>query len=290
MPRWWPGNSAVNLAHFAEGVAELGGLLVFLVADGFVEGGFEFLALGEGALGVDFLQPGFEGLDFAALIEHVVAFVVAIELADFFEAFFNQADNFVVVVRLESHGAAGADAHHEELGAELLEGPGEFLGAGVFLDEVKDAEIAVGVLDDGVEFLELKKTNVAVMVLDGLLLELGAVLGGEAEVAVVVVVLAAEFFEEIGVIFEQGLAAIGMFAIGAPLGVHLEEAEIDTELNFVFAILAAEFANDHLPGLVIPLVEQGRNVETHTHQYELLRVASQRNGRAFYAFAARGQA
>ena len=263
----------------------MGGLLVFLVADGFVEGGFEFFALGERAFGVDFLEPGFEGLDFAALIEHVVAFVIAIELADFLEAFFDEPDDFVVIVALESGGAAGADAHHEELGAKLLEGPGKLLGAGVFLDEVKHTEIAVGILDDSVEFLELKKANVAMMVLNGLLLEFGAVLGGEAEITIVVVVFAAEFLEELRVIFEKGFPSVRVLAVRAALGVHLEEAEIDAELNFVFAVLAAELANDHLPGLVIPLVEQGRDVKTHTPQYELLGAASQRNGRVFYAFA-----
>ena len=43
----------------------------------------------------------------------------------------------------------------------------------------------------------------------------------------------------------------------------VKNPEIDAQLDFFFAVFALELANDDLPGLVIPCVEQMRNVEIH---------------------------
>lgn len=57
--------------------------------------------------------------------------------------------------------------------------------------------------------------------------------------------------------------AKGLLAIGAAEGVHLEEAQIDAELDFFLPVFALKFPNDNLPGLVIPRLEQMRNIEIH---------------------------
>ena len=46
------------------------------------------------------------------------------------------------------------------------------------------------------------------------------------------------------------------FAVRPALGVHLQDAEIDTQLDFLDAILSYEFPDHHLPGTILPLIEQ----------------------------------
>jgi hypothetical protein len=160
----------------------------------------------------------------------------------------------VIVVRLDGSAGHGAGADEDELRPELQERPGDVLALGVFLDEIKDGDVAVGVLDDAGEILQLQEAVVAVVVLEGLELELGAILGLEMELAGGV---GGEVLEELGlVIIIDGRMAERAFAIGPALGVHLEDAEIDAELDFLDAVLARKFPDNHLAGLVIPLLEE----------------------------------
>ena len=52
-------------------------------------------------------------------------------------------------------------------------------------------------------------------------------------------------------------------AVGSPFRVHLENTQIDAKLNFLLPILAHESPNYNLARLVIPLLEQVRDVEIH---------------------------
>jgi hypothetical protein len=53
------------------------------------------------------------------------------------------------------------------------------------------------------------------------------------------------------------------FAVRTALSVHLEQAQVHAQLDFIHSFLAGESPHHHLPGLVIPLIEQVRNIEIH---------------------------
>jgi hypothetical protein len=54
-----------------------------------------------------------------------------------------------------------------------------------------------------------------------------------------------------------------LLAIGPAFRIHLQEAEINTQLNLLSAILGLEPPDDHLARLVFPILQQSRNVEVH---------------------------
>jgi hypothetical protein len=57
--------------------------------------------------------------------------------------------------------------------------------------------------------------------------------------------------------------AKGPLAIRPALDEHLEQAQIDAELDFLAPVLGFEPAHNHLPRLVIPLVQEMRYIEIH---------------------------
>ena len=56
-------------------------------------------------------------------------------------------------------------------------------------------------------------------------------------------------------VFEEALVALWAFAVGAPEGFHLEEAEIESHLHLGFAVVAADESDVDLAGLVGPVPE-----------------------------------
>ena len=52
-------------------------------------------------------------------------------------------------------------------------------------------------------------------------------------------------------------------AIRASFGIHLQEAEIDPQLDLVLPIFGFEPSDDNLSRLIIPLVQQMRYVKVH---------------------------
>src|SRR6185437_11365265 len=109
----------------------------------------------------------------------------------------------------------------------------------------------------------LEEADIAVMILQGLKLELRAILGGEPE-AIVAAFIGRQMLVQPGlVVIEERIMAEGTLAIGPAFGVHLQQAEIDTQLDFFLAVLALEFPDNNLSGFVRPVLEQWRNVEVH---------------------------
>lgn len=197
------------------------------------------------------------------MFEEVGALDFVEEGAEVVDALFDDGGGSVVVGAFEGEGGAGADVHHEELGPELEDGPGHLGGFGVFLDEIEDFEVALGVAEDAGEILELEEADVAVVELDGFLLELGTILGIEMEAVFFAFVLVAVFLEAGLEVFEEGFVAEGGFAIGPAEGVHLEEAEVDAELDFFLSVLPLEPPDDNLPCLVLPGIQHIGDVERH---------------------------
>jgi hypothetical protein len=81
-------------------------------------------------------------------------------------------------------------------------------------------------------------------------------------------VLAAEPFQQLLEVFQQRFVAEGPFAIRPPFGIHLQQSQVHPKLDFFQAILAAELSDDNLAWLIIPLVQQGGYIETHTQNMD----------------------
>src|SRR5207253_7141247 len=132
--------------------------------------------------------------------------------------------------------------HHQHVGPELLKIPNDFLALRMFIDKAEEIEIALGIADDTSVVTQLKQTDIAVIILNALLLQLRAFLGAE------LIIIAGSFrqLSAILVITKQRVATVGAQAVGATGHLHLQDAEIDAQLQFFAAIEARHFPDlDH---------------------------------------------
>ena len=65
---------------------------------------------------------------------------------------------------------------------------------------------------------------------------------------------------------QVGLAVVRTLSIGTAFHLHLEEAEIDPELQFLAAIEARDFAHFDRAGFVRPIVEERVQIEAHREE------------------------
>src|SRR6185437_16362738 len=202
----------------AQRVTDLRGLFVILLPHGLFEGVFELLAFRERAFVLNFLEPGFERMNFSALVEQVLAGVLPVKIPDLVQTVANGLDGLLVFVVAQRLHAPGPYAHHQQLRTELLEGPREFVRLGVFVDKREHGQVALGVTDDSGVILQLKQTDVAVVILNGLLLQLRAVVGFEREAFVAGAVNPPVLFEFRLVMLEEGFMAEGPLAVGPAAG------------------------------------------------------------------------
>src|SRR5208282_617195 len=70
------------------------------------------------------------------------------------------------------------------------------------------------------------------------------------------------------VMFQQRFVAKRPFAVGPPVGVHLQEPKIHAKLDLVPAVLAFEPSDHHLPRLVLPPLQDPRYIEIHNFSME----------------------
>src|SRR5438046_9997491 len=54
-----------------------------------------------------------------------------------------------------------------------------------------------------------------------------------------------------------------LLSVGPALRIHLEQTKIDAKLDLLHTIAPCEAAHDDLPGLIIPIVEERRDIEVH---------------------------
>src|SRR6266568_303596 len=99
-------------------VAHLGGPFIVFAEDRIIQRAFEALASRERAFGPDFLEPIFERLDFRALVSGIGAGMLAIKIANLFEAIFDMLDRHRMIFGAESLRAASAGKDHQELRLE----------------------------------------------------------------------------------------------------------------------------------------------------------------------------
>ena len=102
-------------------------------------------------------------------------------LADFLDALFDQLDGSGVIVGFKRLQSLGAGEDHQQLRLELLEGPGQLLGLGVFRHKCKDLEVAFRVANDTDVIAQLEQGDIAMMVLERFKLQSRAVVGLQLE-------------------------------------------------------------------------------------------------------------
>ena len=100
----------------------------------------EFFPLGSGAfflgLGLDVLEPFAQGMDFHAVVDHLFAAHLRVEVVEFIDGGTDFLDGFAVVFVGYELGAHGPGLHHNRLGPELLKAAAYLLLRGVVLHKV----------------------------------------------------------------------------------------------------------------------------------------------------------
>ena len=94
------------------------------------------------------------------------------------------------------------------------------------------------------------------MILDGLHLQLGAILGFQGPAFIAAFVGANVLVKPRLVVLEQGRVAEGPLAVRPALGIHLQQTQIHAKLQLLLAIPGFESADHNLSGLIIPLVQE----------------------------------
>ena len=130
----------------------------------------------------------------------------------------------------------------------------------MFIDKAEEIEIALGIADDTGVVAELKQTDVAVIILNALLLQLRASLRRE-------LLVIAGSFRKLGAILmiaKQRFATVGAQAVGPARHLHLQHAEIDAQLQFVATIEAGHFSHFDHARLVRPVFQNGVEIQAHS--------------------------
>src|SRR5438876_11728377 len=79
----------------------------------------------------------------------------------------------------EKNGRLGARIHHEHVRPELLQAPRKILAISVFVDESEQVEIPLRIAHHAFEIVDLKQTQVAMIILDAFLLQFRTLLRGK---------------------------------------------------------------------------------------------------------------
>ena len=122
----------------------------------------------------------------------------------------------------------------------------------MIIDKGKKIEIPLRIADHSLEVVDLKQAQITVIILHAFLLQFAALLRRE-------IVFIASLFGASGaalVISQKRLAIVRPLPVGTAFHLHLEQAEIDPELQFFAAIEARNFAHFDRAVFVRPIVEE----------------------------------
>ena len=248
--------------QLVDGVAQFGGALVEFLGDR----GFHFalhdLEFRAGTFGADFIEPFLKEMDLRTFRGQLGKVRFLKEFNDGVAPAPDLGDRVGKFSLPEENGSLGPGVHHQDVGAKLLERPGKFVALGVSIDKIEELEITLSIADDAVEIVNLKKAEITMVILDAFLLKLGALF--RRELVILVPGLCARGPKLM--ISEDRFATVRASAVGPTGELHLEDAEIDPELQFLSAVQSQDFA--HLDGAVLmwPILQNGVQVQAHPEQ------------------------
>ena len=141
----------------------------------------------------------------------------------------------------------------------MLQAPGKLFPIGVCENEVEKIEVALGIAHDTGEIVDLKQTEITVIILNTFLLELGALLWRQ----LVVFRLFVRAHGAALMISEQRLAIVWPLSVWPAGHFHLQHAEIDPQLQFLPTIEPDDLAHLYRAVLVRPILQDRVQIQTH---------------------------
>ena len=140
-----------------------------------------------------------------------------------------------------------------------MQAPRNLLAIGVLGHEGKKIEIALRVAHHAGEIIELKQTQVTMIILDAFLLQLSALFRGQ----LVILSLFLNPCRAQLMINEQRLATMRSLAIGPASRLHLQNAEIDSQLQFLTSIEPQNLAHLDRASLMRPILQNRVQIQAH---------------------------
>src|SRR5205085_2523260 len=131
----------------------------------------------EGPFRAHLLEPFFQKCDLAAFSRKLREIRLLEKLYDGVAALLNFVHGIGKFSLMKQERSFGTRVHHQHVGPELLKIPHDFLALRMFVDKAKEIQIALGIADDTSVVAQLKQTDIAVIILNSLLLQLRAFLG-----------------------------------------------------------------------------------------------------------------
>ena len=173
---------------------------------------------------------------------------------DGLDPFLDMSEGYSNIAPTQGDGGFGARVHHGEVGAILLQFPLVVFTRGILPYQVEDAQVSGSVPFSSFEVLDCEEAEITIVVLDSLHLQLGTVVAVEGEAGIRSFFLLM-FHEPVEMVFEEGFAFIGCFAVRSPIGFHLNEAEVQPHLHLWPSILAGDFPRVDARDVVLPLLK-----------------------------------
>src|SRR6266702_172729 len=231
--------------QLVDGVAQFRGAFVEFFRDRSFHFSLHDLELGARTFGADFVEPLLEEMALGTFRGQLGEVRFLKELHNGIAPAPDLGDRVRKSSLPQENGSLGPGVHHQDVGTKLLERPGKFVALGVSIDKIEELEITLGVADNAVEIVNLKKAEITVVILDAFLLKLGALFGSE----LVILVTRSGTGSAKLMISEKRFATVRPNAVGPAGQFHLEHSEIDPELQFLPAVQSKDLA--HFDGAVL---------------------------------------
>lgn len=189
--------------------------------------------------------------------------MLLVKKTDSLQAFLDDLDGQTIIVHFKGLRAAGTRQNQQKLGLKLAQSPNQLRGIGVLFDEVKHIEVAFRVANHPGVVFQFQQANITVMILQRLKLEFGAILCDQLKTFIAAVIGGQMLVKLCLIMLQQGSISERALPVGPPFGIHLQQAQIHSELNFFLPIFGFKPADDHFPWLIIPLRQKMRYIEIH---------------------------
>src|SRR5207245_2505663 len=102
--------------------------------------------------------------------------MLLIKTPDALETFFDHLDSQAKIIDLEGLSPARPGQNQKQLRLELAQCPDQLLRVSMFFDEIEHIQVAFGITDHPCIILQLKQTNISMVILESLELKFGTVL------------------------------------------------------------------------------------------------------------------
>jgi len=263
--------------EIAQRVADLRRLFRNPPAHGVVERVFEFFPLRERAFGVDFPQPRFQRGNLAALFHQILTCMLAIEIPDFIEPVFDDFDGFLMLFAAQRPACPSPGCASSTIADRIAAATRRVRRFSVFVDETEHLQVALRVAYHAGIIFQLKQADVAVVYWMPPAAVFAQSSAFRAKPSSLRSVRAPVSFQPGPVMLEQRFAAEGPFAVGPARGHSSGATRGPRAIGFFSApSFALNFPDRDLPRLVVPLLQEVRDVEIHALQYGRRFAPSQR--------------